>query len=172
MFSIENWSKERVHDVMLELLYSFNYMWFIAEQWIDKNCPEAAAREGRRYMAEEFGSYEAKRLAKTVDGNLEGVDRLIRFLEHSHWCAFENIDIARLSDSSIRMTTLNCSSQKAARKWGLEYYDCGEIALCLRQAFFRQIDSSAEVTCLFAPPGERPEGCPPDASCIWTITIR
>ena len=172
MFPIEGWSKERVHDVMLELLYSFNYMWFLTEQWVRKNCPEDVAREGMLYLTEEFGAYEAKRLAKTIDDGLEGTDRLIRYLEHSHWCAFENIEITWLSESSIRMVTRDCTSQKAARKWGMSHYDCGEVALRLRSAFFRQIDPGIRVTSLFTPPDKAVEGCHPEASCAWIISLQ
>ena len=170
MFPIKDWEKERVHDVMLELLYSFNFMWFLMEGWVKKNCPEEVAREGMLYLTDEFGAYEAKRLDKTVDGSLEGIDRLIRFLEHSHWAAFEDLEITKLSPTSFRMATLNCTSQKAAQKWGMEYYDCGAVALRLRTAFFRQIDPNVVVTPLFAPPEKGGESFPPDRSCAWIVS--
>ncbi|RJQ80056.1 MAG: hypothetical protein C4519_09885 [Desulfobacteraceae bacterium] len=40
MLEIEDWSKERVHSVMRELLFRFNYMWFLMEEWAKHNCPE------------------------------------------------------------------------------------------------------------------------------------
>ena len=72
MFQIEQWSKERVHNVTMELLYSFNYMWFLAEEWIKKNCPEVVAREGILHLTDEFGAYEARRLEKTVPKDIVG----------------------------------------------------------------------------------------------------
>jgi len=171
MFPVDTWSKERVYDVMIELLYSFNYMWFLMEDWVKKNCPEEEALEGMLALTDEFGAYEAKRLAKTVEEGPEGIDRLIRFLEHSHWYAFENIEVTKLSDTTARMTTTECSSQRAAKKWGMEYYDCGSSALRLRSSFFRWVDPRARITPEFTPPEEKPEEFPSDTSCSWIISI-
>jgi len=171
MFPIEDWSKERVHNVMLDLLYSFNYTWFLMEEWLRKNCPEKLAHEGLMWLTDEFGVYEAKRLEKTVDENSKGIDRLILFLEHSHWAAFEDVHITKLSDTRMRMATMNCTSQKAAGKWGMEYYDCGEIALRLRSAFLKQVNPKATVTPLFVPPEKAGEGRSSDTACEWIISI-
>ena len=171
MFQIEQWSKERVHNVTMELLYSFNYMWFLAEEWIKKNCPEDVAREGMLHLTDEFGAYEARRLEKTVPKDIEGIDRLIRFLEHSHWCAFEDIQITKLSDTSMRMSTVNCTSQLAAKKWGMEYYDCGTVALRLRTAFFKRINPAARVTPILTPPDKAADDFPSQTACAWLITI-
>jgi hypothetical protein len=62
MLETENWSKERVYTVMRELLFSFNYMWFLMEDWIKQNCPEKINSEDLQKVSEIFGSYEAKRL--------------------------------------------------------------------------------------------------------------
>ena len=58
MFEIESWSKERVHTVMRELLFSFNYMWFLMEEWMKQNCPEKVDREDFQKLSEDFGAYE------------------------------------------------------------------------------------------------------------------
>ena len=171
MFPVDEWSKQRVHSVMMELLYSFNFMWFLMEEFIKKNCPEDVAREGLLILSEQFGAYEAKRLEKTVQGDSEGIDRLIRFLEHSHWCAFENIEVTKLSDTSLRMRTLNCTAQKAARKWGMEFYECGAGALRIRSAFFRHINPKSVVTPVFTPPQKAADASAPEASCEWVISI-
>lgn len=171
MFPVDTWSKERVYDVMIELLYSLNYMWFLMEDWVKKNCPEEKALEGMLALADEFGAYEAKRLAKTVEEGSEGIDRLIRFLEHSHWCAFEDIEVTKLSDTTARMTTTGCSSQRAAKKWGMDYYDCRSSGLRLRSSFFRWVDPRARVIPEFTPPDEKPEEFPSGTSCSWIISI-
>jgi len=171
MFEYEGWSKERLHTVTRELLFSFNYMWFLMEEWIRRNCPEKLQSEDFQKMSEEFGAYEAHRLAKTVDETSAGVDRLVRFLKHSHWCAFEDIELTILSDRRLRMRTLGCTAQKAAKKWGMDHYDCGRGALRLRQGFFRRIDPTARVSRVFTPPDEKPALAPAETSCEWMIEI-
>lgn len=171
MLEIEDWSKERVHAVMQELLYSFNYMWFLMEQWITQNCPDRIESEEFQKLAETFGAYEAKRLEKTVDPDIRGVDRLIAFLKHSHWSAFEDLELTKLSDEQLRMRTRNCTAQKAAQKWGMDYYDCGRAGLRLRSGFFSRIHPGAEVRRVFTPPDEKPADAPTEASCEWVISI-
>ena len=171
MFDIEAWSKERVHTVMRELLISFNYMWFLMEEWMKQNCPEKRESEAFLKLNEEFGAYEARRLTKIVQEPGTGVDRLISLVRHSHWCAFEDIEISKLSDRQIRMRTLGCTAQKAARKWGMDHYPCAKGALLLRQGFFGAVDSSAKVERVFTPPDEKSPEAPQDTSCEWVITI-
>jgi len=171
MFSIEDWSKERVYNVMMELLYSFNYMWFLMEQWVDKNCPKELGQKGMLQMTDEFGAYEARRLKKTVDDKVEGIDQLISFLEHSHWAAFEDLRITKISDTRMRMMTLGCTSQKAAKKWGMEYYDCSEVAQRLRLAFLKEINPKVTVTPVFLPPEKPSDDYPTGTSCEWIVSI-
>ena len=171
MLEMENWSKERVHQVMLELLYSFNYGWFLMEEWIKEHCPEKMESGDFQAVAEAFGSYQAKRLEKTVDTGASGVDRLIAFLRHSHWSAFEEIELAKLSETELRMRTLNCTAQRAAAKWGMGHYECGEAGLRLRRGFIRQIEPEAQVSRVFTPPQARPEQTPQEASCEWLISL-
>ena len=171
MFAIEDWSKERVHDVMREVLFSFNYMWFLMEEWAKKNCPEKVQGESFQSLSEEFGRYEAQRLERVVDDKLSGVDRLVAFVRCSHWCAFEDIELTAISKHGLRMRTLGCTAQKAARKWGLSHYDCGQTGLRLREAFFSRVIPTATVERVFTPPDDRPAGAPPDAACEWMISI-
>ncbi|MDT8272079.1 MAG: DUF6125 family protein [Desulfomonilia bacterium] len=171
MFPIEQWSKERVHSVMMELLYSLNYMWFLMEEMIKKHCPEDVARDGLLELSEQFGAIEAKRLEKTLLGERDGIDRLIQFLEHSHWAAFEDVELTRLSDTSLRMRTRNCTAQKAAKKWGMDFYECGPGALRLRSGFFQYINPNARVHRVFSPPDEAGESTPPEVSCEWIISL-
>lgn len=172
MLEIEDWSKEQVHQVMQELLYSFNYMWFLMEGWIKENCPEKADSESFHQISETFGAYQAKRLAKTIADPGQGTARLIQFLKHSHWCAFENIELSNISDKELRMRTLDCTAQKAAKKWGMDCYDCSKSGLRLRQGFFAQIDPTARVTRVYTPPDEKPAAVPETVSCEWRICIQ
>jgi hypothetical protein len=171
MLEIENWSKEQVHTVMRELLFSFNYMWFLMEEWMKRNCPEKLESEDFQKLSEDFGSYEAQRLEKTVDETSKDVDRLVQFLKHSHWCVFEDIELTKLSDKRLRMRTLGCSAQKAAKKWGMDHYDCAKSALRLRKGFFARIDPTAQVAPAFTPPDQKPAGTPSEVTCEWIISI-
>lgn len=171
MFEIEEWSKDHVYEVMRELLYSFNYMWFVVEEWVKNTPPEALKANAFLDFSEQFGSYEVLRLAKVSDPPDGEIDRLIYFLRRSHWAVFEDIEVTKVSDSELRMRTLGCTSQKAARKWGMEYYECGQAGLRLREGFFREINPNAQVSRVFTPPDARPGGCPEAVSCEWRITI-
>lgn len=171
MFDIDDWSKEKVHDVMHEVLFSFNYMWFLMESWAKEHCPEKADSEAFLKLSDEFGRYQAQRLEKVVDGGLTGVDRLAEFVRHSHWCAFEEIELTPLSEERLRMRTLGCTAQKAARKWGVSHYDCGQTGLRLRASFFSRVIPTAQVERVFTPPDDRPQGAPAEAACEWLITV-
>jgi len=171
MLDIEDWSKERVHIVMREVLFSMNYMWFLMESWARQHCPQQAGEESFQQLSDEFGRYQAQRLEKILDDKLTGVDRLIAFVKHSHWCAFEEIELTPLSDTRLRMRTLRCTAQKAAQKWGLSHYDCGPGGLRLRQGFFGRVIPTAKVERVFTPPDPKPSGTPDAAACEWVITI-
>lgn len=171
MLEIKEWNKEQVYAVMQELLYSFNYAWFLMEGWIRQNCPEKADTESFHQIAETFGSYEAKRLEKTIDPGITGIGRLIAFLKHSHWCAFEDIELKKLSDRQLRMRTRDCTAQKAAQKWGEAHYDCSRTGLRLRKGFFSRLHPGTTVERVFTPPDPRPEQTPSPVSCEWIITL-
>lgn len=171
MFAIDDWNKEKVHNVMREVLFSFNYMWFLMETWAKQHCPEKVHGEEFLQLSEEFGRYQAQRLEKVIDDHHTGVVRLAEFVKHSHWCAFEEIELTPLSDTHLRMRTLGCTAQKAARKWGLSHYDCGEAGLRLRKGFFSRVISTAQVERVFTPPDARPEDAPAEAACEWIVSI-
>jgi len=124
MLEIEGLSKDTVYDVMRELLYSLNYMLFRFEEWVRSRYPEELQGEEFARLYEEAGSYEAKRLCKALDISGGGVDTLIQLLKHSHWAVFENIEAMKLAEGSFTMRTIECSAQRAAKRWGVDYYDC------------------------------------------------
>ena len=171
MLEIEALEKETVYNVMRELLYSFNYMWLQFEEWIKRRYPEDFEREDLRKIHEEFGSYQAKRLSKALNTSGGGVDALIELAKHSHWAVFENIELEKLTEKSFRMRTTECSSQRAAKRWGMEYYDCGPTATIMRSAFFKQANPKARVQQAFAPPEIGPEGTPENVSCEWLVSL-
>lgn len=170
MLDIEELSKESVYEVMRELLYSFNYVWFLMDDLIKKNHPDVN-NEDLMGLAEEFGDYEAKRLSRVLDTPKEGIERLIHFLNHSHWAVFEEIGSERISEKSFTMKTFDCSTQRAAKKWGMEYYDCGEQGCRIREGFFRRIHPDVRVERIFTPPDKRIDGLEENYSCEWLITL-
>jgi len=118
MLEIEGLSKDTVYDVMRELLYSLNYMLFRFEEWVRRRYPEEFEKEEFPRLYEESGSYEAKRLCKALNISGGGVDVLIQLLKHSHWAVFENIEAMKLAEGSFTMRTIECSAQRAAKRWG------------------------------------------------------
>jgi len=171
MYAIENWSKTHVHGVMREVLFSFNYMWFLMEGWARQHCPEKFQNEEFKLLSEEFGRYQAKRLEKFIDNELTGIERLTAFVRHSHWCAFEDIELTPFSDKRLRMRTLGCTAQKAARKWGMSHYDCSQSGLRLRIGFFRQVHPDANVERIFTPLDQKATGAPLEADCEWIVSF-
>ena len=171
MLEIEGLSKGAVHDVMRELLYSLNYMLFRFEEWVRRRYPEELQGEEFARLYEEAGSYEAKRLCKALDISGGGVDTLIQLLKHSHWAVFENIEAMKLAEGSFTMRTIECSAQRAAKRWGVDYYDCRHTGSLVRNGFFEAINPSVKIQRVFTPPEIRPEGTPENVSCEWLISI-
>jgi len=171
MLEIEGLSKDTVYNVMRELLYSFNYMWLQFEEWIKARYPGDFESEELRRIHREFGSYQAQRLCKALNISGAGVDAMIELVKHSHWAVFENIEVEKLTEQSFRMRTIECSSQRAAKRWGLEYYDCALSASLCRNGFFKEANHKAKIQRAFTPPETRPEGTPENVSCEWLISI-
>jgi hypothetical protein len=171
MIEIGDLSKDDVYSVMSELLYTINYGWFMIEDMIRNKHPELLGSEEYRRLNEDVGSYEAKRLSKALCVLGDTIDGLISLLRHSHWAVFENIEVEKLTGRSFRMRTSDCSAQKAAKKWGMEYYTCGPVSFPLRSGFFKAANQNAKVERIFTPPDARPESIPENVSCEWLISI-
>jgi len=171
MLNIRAMRKVTLHTVMLQQLYALNYMWLRFEAYIQQKAPEAYMSEEYYQLYEDYGSEEARRLVKILGFPRAEIKDLVRFLQHSHWAIFENIEIAEVTASSFRMRTLDCSAQRAAKKWGLEYYDCGAGGLRIRNGFYKGINPRAKVQRIFTPPEARPAGRPAGASCEWLISL-
>jgi len=92
-------------------------------------------------------------------------------LKYSHWAIFEHIEIAELTANSFRMRTLDCSAQRAAKRWGLDYYDCAIGGLRIRRGFLKGINPKAKVQRIFTPPEAGPEDRSAIASCEWLISL-
>ncbi|MBC8274180.1 MAG: hypothetical protein H8E40_04345 [Chloroflexi bacterium] len=171
MLEIEGLSKETVYNVMTELLYSFNFMVYLFEDWVKTKHPEEFESEEFRRLYGEFGSYQAKRLCKALDISGGGIDVLIKLMKHSHWTVFENIEVEKLTEKSFRMRGIQCSAQKAAKRWGMEYNDCRIRSSRFCNGLFRVANQNVKVRQVFAPPEIGPEGTPENVSCEWLISI-
>jgi len=171
MLNISAIKKDTLYNVMLQQLYSLNYMWLRFEDFIRLKAPEVYMSEEYYQLVEEYGSQEARRLVKALDFPREEIKDLTRFLKYSHWAIFENIEITELTTNSFRMRTLDCSAQNAAKRWGMEYYDCGIEGLRIRSGFFKGINPEAKVQRIFTPPEARPEGTRAIISCEWLISL-
>ncbi len=171
MLNISAMRKDTLHTVMLQQLYALNYVWPRFEGLIQQKAPEAYLGEEHYQLYEDYGSEEARRLVRALGFPREEIKDLVRFLQHSHWAIFENIEVAELTASSFRMRTLDCSAQRAAKKWGLEYYDCGAGGLRIRSGFYKGINPRAKAQRVFTPPEARPEDRPALASCEWLISL-
>ena len=176
MIDIEHMDKKAVHDVMLDLLYSINVGWFKLESHLTEiysslnRNPELNKLLIQVY--EDFSRYEAKRLLRTLDIKGTDIDSIIEVLKHSHWFAFENMQVEKLTAKCIRMRTIDCSTQRAMKKRGGTPYDCtlgGNLAC--REGFFAEINDSAEVKRIFAPPESVPSSLDNNVSCEWEISI-
>jgi hypothetical protein len=171
MLNIRTIKKDTLYDVMLQQLYSLNYMWFRFEDFIRVRDPEAYKSKEYYQLVEEYGLEEARRLVKALGFPRKEIKDLARFLKYSHWAIFENIEIMKLTANSFRMRTLDCSAQSAAKRWGMEYYDCGTEGLRIRSAFFKGINPKAKVNRIFTPPEARPKGTRAIVSCEWLISL-
>jgi hypothetical protein len=163
--------KDTLHAVMLQQLYSLNYMWMRFEGFLQVKVPEAYMSEEYYQLYEDYGSEEARRLVKSLGFPREEIKDLARFLKYSHWAIFENIEIAELTANSFRMRTLDCSAQSAAKRWGMEYYDCRTGGLRIRNGFFKGINPKTKVQRIFSPPEARPEGRRAIVSCEWLVSL-
>ncbi len=171
MLNIHAITKNTLHAVMLQQLYALNYVWLRFEGLILEKAPEIYGSDAYYQLYEDYGTEEARRLVKALGFPREKIEDLARFLKYSHWAIFENIEIAELTPDSFRMRTLDCSAQRAARKWGMEYYDCGTGGLRIRSGFFRSINPKAKVQRVFSPPEARPEGRDATVSCEWLVSL-
>jgi hypothetical protein len=171
MLNIRAVKKDVLYNVMLQQMYALNYVWMRLEGLMQQKAPEVYGREEYYQIYEAYGSEEARRLVKALGFPREEIKDLARFLRYSHWAIFENIEIAELTGNSFRMRTLNCSAQRAAKRWGLDYYDCAAGGLRIRYGFYNGVNPKAKVQRIFTPPEVGSEGRPAIVSCEWLVSL-
>jgi hypothetical protein len=171
MLNIRTIKKDTLHAVMLQQLYALNYVWIRFEYFIRDEAPGLYGTEEYYQLFEDYGAEEARRLIRALGLPVGEVKDLVKFLGYSHWAIFEDIEIADVNANSFKMRTLDCSAQSAAKKWGMEYYDCRAGGLRIRTGFFNGINPRAKVRRMFTPAEARPEGTCPMISCEWQISL-
>jgi len=171
MLDVRAIKKDTLHNVMVQQLYSLNYVWMRIEGLIQQKAPEVYGSEDYYQIFEDYGSEEARRLLKVLGFPRKEIKDLARFLKYSHWAIFESIEITELTTNSFRMRTLDCSAQRAAKRWGMEYYDCGAGGLRIRSGFFKGINPKSKAQRIFTPPETGPEGTRAIVSCEWLISL-
>jgi len=171
VLEIEELNKDTVYTLMKDMLYSFNYGWFLLKEEIKKRYPEDYDSEEVERLFEDYGSHAAERLSKILNVSDNGIDALIHLLMHSHWAVFENMEVEKLTEKSFRMSIYDCTAQSAARNWGMEYFNCWPSNFFVRKGFFQRINKNANVQRIFSPSQPRSEGVPKSISCEWLITI-
>jgi hypothetical protein len=167
-------SKDELFAVMKNLVYTFNWGWLKSERLAIEKCGlEAFLGEEFTRVFREFGSRQAKKLVKLSIISGTNVDSIIKGLQLSHWALFEEIELKKLSENTVRMRTIDCSLQRnTKKKWGMEY-PCKTLgsSLAIRTGFVKAINPQAEVKCNFSPPDPRPKNIPENVSCEWIISI-
>ena len=156
---------------MFNLLRVMSWGWYVAEDLMVASHPEVLKSQEYLKVIEEYGSREAKGLAKALGISGDGIDSLIRLLQYSHWVVFERCEVEKLTEESCRMRIIDCSAQRAAKKGGIEYYECADGTLGCLRGFCGQINQEASVQPVFTPPEVGPKGIPENVSCEWVISI-
>ncbi|MGD8564838.1 MAG: DUF6125 family protein [Candidatus Bathyarchaeota archaeon] len=165
--------KKKLLEVLKNLAHVYSSAWFKSEKIvIEKYGLDATLGGEFLQLFRDFGFREAK---KMVDLNIiksSDADSIIKGLSLSHWALFENIELEKISNKSVRMRTLDCSRQRYAKnQWGSEY-PCKNMDFSIesRIGFVKAINSRAEVNCVFCPPDPKPKDVNKKTSCEWLIT--
>ena len=171
MLEIDGLSKKTVYEVMFQLLYVTNWSWFKFEDLIRARYPEVIKSQEYLEINEEVGSREAKGLAKVLGTSGDGIGSLIQLLQCSHWAVFEHFEVEKLTKESCRMRVIDCSTHRAAKKWGMEPYECGDLTLVCLRGFCNVINQKVSIRRVFTLPEVRPKGIPENVSCEWVLSL-
>lgn len=134
------------------------------------------------YMAEDHGQSAAERLNERVWARVSGLaarDLKSRFKITEHglegflkvlrlypWTMLIEHQIEE-SPGEIVISIPCCATQEARRARGLPEYECREMHRRDFEGIALQVDPRIRVSCDFAPPDERPEGC----DCRWRFRL-
>jgi hypothetical protein len=171
MLEIDSLSKEAVYNIMLKHLVVMNAGWFKFENLIRAKYPDIVRSKEYMKLLEEYCSGQAKAMSKALDINGNCIDDLIGLLRYSHWALFENMEIEKFTEVSCKMRIIGCSTQVAAKKWGMEHYDCADATLTCLKGFCNQVSRDAVVQKIFAPPEVGSNSTAENVSCEWLISL-
>jgi len=96
-------------------------------------------------------------------GGLEGFAQLLRLYPWSILLGYELDE----SPEEVVLTVPICATQEARRRRDLAEYECREMHEREFIQLAEVVDDRIRVSCDFAPPGDRPEGC----DCRWRFTL-
>ena len=168
-------SKDDLFAVLKTLAYAFNKSWLKTEKLaIQKFGLNAFIGEEFIKVFHEFGAIQSKKLKELSILSGTDIDSIIKGFKLSQWALFENIDLRKLSDNTVKMRTINCTLQRYTKaKWQTDY-PCKDFGFSLeaRRGFVKEINPKAEIKCSFSPPDPRPKDIPESVSCEWIITIQ
>jgi hypothetical protein len=66
MLNIRAVKKDILYDIMLQQMYSLNYVWMRIEGLLQQRAPEVYGSEEYYQLFKDYGSEEARRLIKTL----------------------------------------------------------------------------------------------------------
>ena len=174
LLAFDELSRDRLFAIMKNLVLSYNWAWFKGTQiTIEKYGLDALSDEEHTELLREFGSRQSRKMVELPIVSGMDADSIIKGLQLSYWALFENIELTKLSESVVRMRTIDCSLQRnTKKKWGMEY-PCKTLgaSFATRTGFVKAINPQAEVECKFSPPDPRPKNIPENVSCEWIISI-
>ncbi|MFB0562764.1 MAG: DUF6125 family protein [Candidatus Lokiarchaeia archaeon] len=113
-----------------------------------------------------FGEWQAKDLKRLLKLG-GGVDAIRQAFQHSHWAILEDVEIKKLSKSSLLFRTRNCSAQRMLLQRIGKEIECKPGSYLVLESFVKIIDPTARIECNFCPPDPHPE----DVFCEWLVII-
>ena len=161
-------SRDKLFAVMRNLVYTFNWAWLKSEREVIEKYGLNAAVLGEQFIElfREFGSRQSRKLVKLSIVSGTNADSIIKGLQLSHCSLFENVELDKLSDSVVRMRTIDCSLQRnSLKKWGMKH-PCKSLHFSSewRIGFVKEINPRTEVKCSYCPPDPRPKDIPENVS--------
>ena len=167
-------SKDKLFALMKNLVNTYSWAWLQSELMATEKygLDDVLGGEFNEFFRE-FGSREGRKLVELSIVSGTGVDSIIKGLQLSHYALFENVELKKLSDSTVSMRTIDCSRQRYIRAKLGTVYPCKNFHFSResRTGFVKAINPRAEVKCSFCPPDPRPKGVLENVSCEWIISI-
>jgi hypothetical protein len=137
--------------------------WFIN---VEEDRGRAEAERLNERVWEKVSGMAARDLMKRFKietGGLQGFARLLRLYP---WSVLLGYQLEESAEELV-LSVPSCATQEARRRRGLDEYECREMHRREFVELAMAVDPRIEVTCEFAPPGERPPGC----DCRWRFRL-